>query len=150
LYEDGCESCKPDVFGYTSVIASCAAETGMWNKDERTTAFYVAMKTYTELKKSDDKPNHVTYGTMLKACARLLPPGSSVRRKTVRKIFRECCEAGCVGDMAISRLREAAPEVYKELLQGHSKHALPEEWTCNVNETSGYRKKRAAPKRAEV
>lgn len=150
LCENVCESCKPDVFGCTSVIASCAAEPG--DEEERFLAFRVAMKTYKDLHRSDDSPNHATHGTVLKACAKLLPSGPA-RRKEVKKIFRKCCEAGCVGEMVVSRLREAAPaDVYKELMQGNNKRSLPKGWTRDVNEMNECRKRKTSPKRkhAEV
>jgi hypothetical protein len=153
LYETGCDSCKPDVYGFTSVIAACAATQG--SKKERWTTFGVALDTYQELTQYDDA-NHVTYGTMLKACAKLLPAASPVRRKWVRQIFRHAVQSGRVGDMVLSRLREAAPpDIFRELMQGHHKKHLPPSWTCNVN-ANGNRRKKALPanklrrKRAEV
>jgi hypothetical protein len=153
VFKSGCDSCKPDIFGYTSVIASCASEHG--DQAERAKAYDVAVKTYEELRDNNDMPapNHVTYGTMLKACAKLLPPGPA-RIRAARKIFEECLEAGCVGDMAVSRLHEAAPlGMVKKLLQGHSRRALPAEWTRNVDGTSDHhRRRKSVPKRqrAEV
>ena len=149
LYAEGCKRCKPDVFGYTSVIASCAAETST-EPAERAEAYHVAVKTFQELEESDCQPNHVTYGIMLKACAKLLPVGPA-RNKTVSKIFRECCQAGCTGDMAVSRLREAAsPAMFKRLMQGHRRNSLPSEWTSNVHENNDFRKRKSKRKRAEV
>jgi len=151
IYEDGCERCKPDVYGFTSVIASCAAEPG--NKEERAKAFNVARSTYKQLLRHEDGPNHVSYGIMLKACARLLPANSKVRRKWVRDIFEQCKADGCVGDMVVSRLREtASPDVYKELMQGYNKKTLPAEWTAKVEEKNQFRSKRTRQhrKRAEV
>lgn len=154
LYESGCSSCKPDVYGFTSVIASCAAEPG--HKDEKTKAFNVALSTFRQLQGFEDGPNHVSYGAMLKACAKLLPSSSPVRQKWARKVFQDCCEAGRVGDMVISRMREAAsPELYKELMNGHKRRELPCEWTCNVVETNEFRKRKSKPsvskrKQAEI
>ncbi|GAX23493.1 hypothetical protein FisN_14Hh335 [Fistulifera solaris] len=134
LYENGCTTCRPDVVGYTSVIACCAAET-----IERTAAFATAMQTFQEI----ETPNHITYGTMLKACAKLLPHDAPARRKAVRHLMAKAKEAGCVGDMVVSRLREATPELYKELLEGHSKKQLPPEWTRNIDESSKKKGRRA-------
>jgi hypothetical protein len=141
----------PDVFGYTAVISSCAAEGG--HAEERGKAFQVAASTYRLMQKYDVDANHVTYGTMLKACARLHPIKSPLREKWVRRTFADAVKAGCVGEMVVSKLREAAtPDVYKELMQGHSRRQLPTEWTMNVNEQSEYRtsKKTRSGKRAEV
>lgn len=127
LHENGCMHCKPDVVGYTSVIACCAAETL-----DRTAAFATAMQTFQQM---IEKPNHITYGTMLKACAKLLPNDAPARRKAVRQLMAQAKEAGCVGEMVLSRMREATPELYKELLEGHSKKQLPLAWTRNVDDS---------------
>lgn len=150
LHRSGCTSCEPDVFSYTTVIASCAAESSH-DEQERQKAFQVALQTYEEAQASRrHRPNHVTYGTMLKAVARLLD--GKARRSVAYRIFNECCEAGCVGDMALSRLREAAPDVYRFVMKGRSKNDLPEAWTCHLHETNEYRKKKSTSKRrrAEV
>lgn len=151
LYQAGCRQSRPDVYGYTSVIASCAAESG--DKMEKAKAFDVALMTFRELQShAEDSPNHVTYGTMLKACGRLLPLSSPMRKRWVQRIFQNCCENGCVGDMVVARLREAAtPDVYKTLMNGYKKRDLPSEWTENVHENNEVRKKRMPKrKRAEV
>ena len=154
LYEQvNCKSCKPDVVTYTSVISSCASEPG--TKQERSKAFSVALATYQELTSRDVEfgaPNHVTYGSMLKACARLLPRGSPIREKWTKKLFLECQQRGQVGDMVLSRVREAAsPELYKELLKGKGRSKIPHAWRRNVSESNEYRRKVVKNrKRAEV
>ena len=125
----------PDVVGVTSVLQSCASET-----QDKARAWDVALATYRQLQ--NDKigccANHVTYGTMIKACGRLLP--KEARRKWLRVIFQDAIQAGSVGEMVVSKLREAAtPDLYRELMQGHSKKQLPVEWTCHVQEQSDYR-----------
>lgn len=135
-----CDTAEPDVFGVTSVISSCAAET-----QDRQRAWDVALSTYRQLHNdkmknvySDCRANHVTYGTMIKACGRLLP--FSRRKKWLLSVFADAVAAGCVGDMVVSKLREAAPaNLYRELMQGNSKRNLPAEWTANVREQSEYR-----------
>lgn len=147
LNEDGCEQCRPDVYGFTSVIGACAMET-----KERSKAFGVAVATFQQLRHHEeyDTPNHVTYGSMLKCCARLLPAGDPLRRKWVRKVFRLAVEHGCIGDMVLSRMRESASsDLYKELMDGVDKHNLPSEWTRNVHEKRDERKKKQR-RRAEV
>lgn len=149
LYELGNVKGRPDVYGYTSVIAACATET---DPDEQPKAWNEALRTFQELRRQEDGPNHVSYGTMLKACAKLAPRNHPNTSKWVRKLFAQCCEDGCVGDMVLSRLREAASaELYKDLMQGYTKKSLPAEWTRNVNEVNDYRRKKSERrKRAEV
>jgi hypothetical protein len=149
-YENhGCTRAKPDVVGYTSVIAACANEAG--SHEEKQVAFSVALATYQELRhlsEDDDDagPNHVTFATMLKACARLLPASSPLRQRWVGRVFRDAVKAGQVSDLVIARLREAATSSakYRELLKGNSKSALPSDWTKNVDDTRIRRKPVAA------
>lgn len=148
LNEDGCQQCRPDVYGFTSVIGACSMET-----KERSKAFGVAVATFQQLRNHQeyDTPNHVTYGSMLKCCARLLPAADPQRQKWVRKVFKLAIENGCVGDMVLSRLREAASgDLYRELMAGVDKHNLPSEWTQNVHEKREERKKKQQRRSAEV
>jgi hypothetical protein len=152
--EPGSAVAMPDIVGWTSVLTCCAAEPG--HAEERDRALQAAIATYRQLKALDGgtvSANYVTYGTMLKACAKLHPIKSPLRQKWASEVFADAVAAGCVGDMVVSKLREAVPhEVYRELLQGHSRHKLPAEWTMNVCEQSEFRYKQAkrGGKRAEV
>lgn len=124
--------CRPDIYSYTSVLSACASSTG--NKAERLHAFDMARRTWEELCSSDyTQPNHVAYGTMMKAVSQLLPYGSETRNRWAEDLFLQCCEDGCVGDMVLSRFREATtPTMYKDLMAGATKSQLPNEWTCRV------------------
>ncbi len=137
----GIKKCRPDVYGYTSVISSCARTKGSW-KDKKL-ALEIAQRTFNELSECEyTSPNYVTYGTMLKACAKLLPAESKQRQKLVKKYFREACRNGCAGDMVFRRLGEAAsPELKKKLL--HDYEGYLNEWTMNVpkNEKNAIQKK---------
>jgi hypothetical protein len=152
--EPGSAVAMPDIVGWTSVLTCCAAESG--HAEERDRALQAAIATYRQLKALDGgavSANYVTYGTMLKACAKLHPIKSPLRQKWASEVFADAVAAGCVGDMVVSKLREAVPhEVYRELLQGHSRHKFPAEWTMNVCEQSEFRYKQAkrGGKRAEV
>lgn len=148
-FEEGYENCRPDVFGYTSVLASCAS---VPEGRAFMNAWKVAVKTYGQLR-AEDKANHVSYGTMLKACVRLLEKHPKERRAWTRKIFGHAVAAGCVNDLVLQRLeRGVGGKAYRELLQGHHPNHLPAEWTANVNQqsrTKGYRQRRSR-RRAEV
>jgi hypothetical protein len=153
-FNNGCgEQCRPDVYGFTSVLSTCAAESG--SASSKAKAFNVALSTFQQLVQRQDEygsPNHVTYGTMMKCVANLLPPGSPERKKWTEKIFRECIAKGMVGGMVLSRSREAvgSAEEYKELMMGHTKSNIPQKWTRNVNEKSEYRRRMPIGKRGEV
>ena len=132
MYKSGVEKCKPDVYSFTSVLGSCASLAG--SRKEKLEAFEIALKTFNEMCRAGVKPNHVTYGTMLKACGRLLSNGDR-RKKFTRKYFRKACEDGCLGAMAITRLKDAAtPTQYKGLVGDLDEENLPEEWIRNVPE----------------
>jgi len=146
----GSDDCRPDVYGYTRVLSSCASETG--DEAAKAKAFNVALSTYQQLKVHKDEygsPNHVTYRTMLKCVAKLPPQDSHKRKKWTKKIFNQAIANGCVGDNVLKGLQEAATsrEEYKELMRGKQK--LPASWTRNVDQKSSYNQK-ASAKRAEV
>lgn len=148
----GSEDCRPDVYGFTTVLSSCALEPG--DEVERAKAWTVACGTYQQLVKNKEKygtANHVTYGTMLKCISKLLPRDSPERKKWTKKVFNQAAGIGCVGGMVLSRLSESVSSTkeYNYLMQSHTKNKLPAGWTRNVNEKSEYRRKPSG-KRAEV
>lgn len=130
LYENGHDRCKPDVYSFSSVLGSCASLGG--SKIERRSAFEVARRTFEDMCTLGVIPNHVTYGTMLKACARLLPTGKE-RVKYVREYFKMACKSGCVGNMVMRRFEEAASsDQYRGLMKGVTRDSLPAEWIASV------------------
>ena len=132
MYKSGVERCKPDVYSFTSVLGSCASLAG--SRKEKLQAFEISLTTFNEMSRAGVTPNHVTYGTMLKACGRLLPNGDR-RKKFTRKYFRKACDDGCLGTMAMTRLRDAATITqYKGLLGDLDEDNLPREWIRNVPE----------------
>jgi len=148
----GSEDSRPDVYGFTTVLSSCALETG--SEQDKAKAFNVALSTYQQLvhhKEEYGAPNHVTYGTMLKCISSLLPATSPLRKKWTKKVFNQAVLNGCVGGMVLSLLSEAATSAkdYKMLMKGHTKKKLPAAWTRNVNEKIEYTRK-SSGKRAEV
>lgn len=109
--EHGVRKCRPDVMGYTSVIAACASAYG--SKLEKRKAFDLAHATFMEsCKTTHAQPNDVTYGLMFKAVGRLLP-NKEERDRYAKTLFSLCCDDGCLGEMAFKRMEEA---VTKELL----------------------------------
>jgi len=148
----GSDDCRPDVYGFTTVLSSCASEHG--DDTEKAKAFNVARSTYMQLisqREQYGSPNHVTYGAMLKCVSKLLPRNSAERKKWTKKVFNQAIANGCVGGMVLSRLRESSTSAreYKALMRGHTKKKLPRKWTLNVNEKFTYNRKPSG-KRAEV
>ena len=138
-HNNGSKKCRPDVYSFSSVLSSCANLSG--SKREREQAFETARQTFDEMIRFGVKPNHVSYGIMLKACARLLPMGKE-RRKYVREYFKAACNDGCVGRMVLDRLREGSSRVqYEALLKGNRESNLPAEWTARVPTNEKYIRK---------
>lgn len=134
--------CKPDVYSFTGVLSACASFNGP--RKDRLLAFQLCQETYADMLRANVSPNHVTYGTLMKACARLLPEGKEKRQYT-REYFRKAQSDGCVGEMVMNRLSEAASDAqYHGLLKGFNKSNLPEEWTYNVPEHEKKNMKKSA------
>jgi hypothetical protein len=141
-YQNGNKKCRPDVYSFTSVLSACASLTGSASTDEKRRAFEIASSTFSEMYRFHLVPNHVSYGTMLKACGRLLPIGKE-RTKFTREYFRKACSDGCVGEMVLNRLEEAAsPAQFRGLMNGMTKSTLPPEWTSRVPENELYVRKK--------
>lgn len=148
--EHGRKSCRPDVFGYTSVLACCAS---VPDGKSFADAWKIASATYEQLRE-EDKANQVSYATMMKACGRLLCNDHKHRQYWARRVFEHAVEAGCVNDVVLKRLELAVnPKVYRELVRDHSPSNLPASWTANSHQqtrTRGFRPKPKRRRRAEV
>lgn len=96
---------KPDIFTFNSVLNACASSTA-----DQVAAFQIAMETFQMLKQSKHvEPNDYTYGTLLKACATLLPIGEE-RSTLTAQIFSECERSGCLSDPVLRMLRSSLTE----------------------------------------
>lgn len=140
IYDGGDKRCAPNVYAYAAVLNACAYTFG--SKDEKDEALDIAIRTFGELQKSRNaRPNHVTYGTFLRVCRRLIPDSDNRKKPLVESVFRQCCKEGQVGESVLSQIYgAAAPELYIELLgEEYGKGVMtiddiPPEWTCNVRE----------------
>lgn len=89
------------------------------------------------------KPDHFTFGTVLKAVANLFW-GEPDQVEFGKSVFREACERGQVSFGVLSQLRQAVPaEVFRDLLPDNAVSPkqtdvlmknIPKEWTRNVRE----------------
>jgi hypothetical protein len=105
----------PDIFTYSSAISACAFATGSPKLKRK--AFYMAMDLWETLNAHPEfgEANHVTYGTLLRACTYLLPHGDE-RDKHVLKILEACKQNGCMNDRIAKQAKTAASKtLYKEL-----------------------------------
>jgi len=134
MYEEfKVRKCRPDILGYTSVIAACAS-TPFKSDTERQNAFDLAHLTFMECSKSKYmSPNDVTYGIMLKAVGRLLPKKED-KNRYAKTLFEICCSEGYLGQMAYQRMKMCTTDKMKhQLTGGRSFEELPKEWRRNVN-----------------
>jgi len=131
MYESGVRKCRPDVTGYTSVIAACASTYG--SRLARQRSFDLAHTTFMESsKKRYTRPNEVTYGLMFKAVGRLLPKGKE-RDRYAKTLFGLCCDDGCMGEMAFNRMKSAVTrDKFVELTKTTSYSNIPMEWKHHV------------------
>lgn len=138
-YKDGNRRAKPTVFTFNACLNACAFT---FEQKEKLDAFIVAVSTLVLLQEHT-RPDHTTYGTLLKAWCNLIPTNDERRPKIVKSVFQQCCKDGMVGPMVIQQLKYAAtPELYLSLVGKDIKEeikiaSLPSQWSRNVNERNG-------------
>mmetsp|Transcript_1226 Transcript_1226/g.3103 ORF Transcript_1226/g.3103 Transcript_1226/m.3103 type:complete len:877 (+) Transcript_1226:207-2837(+) len=143
LYQSGYKGAKPNTLTYNNVLnAAASSEVSMDWKTKRK-ALDTAIFTLKELQSSEyGQPTELSYSTLMKACSNLLSTEDDPSlREIIENTFHQCKEDGQVGEMFLSRLREAAPEdLYRDLLSdvvASNKDEvtlddLPQSWRCNV------------------
>jgi hypothetical protein len=108
---------RPDVTTYSSVINCCAYYVG--DDAGRREALDVALRTFQKIrndKQCEDGPNMITFGTVFKAIAKLMPVGEN-RDKLVASLFAECRDTGQVGTFVLSQVKAASSaDLYNELI----------------------------------
>jgi hypothetical protein len=149
LYQAGYKYARPNEMTYTSVLNSCAF-TFVEDDLSKRKALDVAIFTLEELQDSHyGNPNHVTYGMFLKACSNLMSTDDERWRRIVEPVILQCRRDGCVGELVLAQLQDAAPEhLYRNILEevvDKDKMTLvkfsdlPEEWRCNVHEKRSWK-----------
>jgi hypothetical protein len=107
-------SLKPDVTTYSSVINCCAYYRHPEGQSE---AMEVALRTFHKLcDLEDDGPNNITFGTLFKAIANLMPVGQE-REDLVSDLFDQCCDLGHIDAFVLSQVRQASPQYYRDLVE---------------------------------
>jgi hypothetical protein len=71
-------------------------------------AFKIALGIFNELRTGRERPDHVTFGNMLRSAA-LLPEGDQ-RNSMISSTFRLCCRHGFVNSYVIRDLQYSATE----------------------------------------
>jgi hypothetical protein len=99
----------PNAFTY-NYIMNCAAECQCHKLTEARASFEVAVRAFQQLRSlsseesGETSPDSFTYAFMLKACNNHLPKGSSLRIKTLKHTFEECCRTGNLNNAVLNRL----------------------------------------------
>ena len=110
-------------------------------------AFFILVATKMQMNKYEIDSDHTTYGTILRACSTLLPPGDKRREELVESVFRKAKAEGQVGRLVLKQMKFAASaRQYQEMLgRDKSSHIrtkeLPVHWTCNVRENKSRRER---------
>ena len=138
------QSIRPDITTYSSVINCCAYYSG--DTEGQGDALQIAMNTFNRMKEMGVAPNHITYGTLFKAIAKLTKVGRE-REKVIAGLFEKCCEEGQVDSFVLSQIRGATPMkrfnqlVLSKCHQMGNKNTnqdvvrnMPREWGRNVLE----------------
>ena len=129
---EGNENIRPNILIYDQVLRCC---TFTKTKDTqcRRRALKVAMGVLSKIRDSkliEPLPN--TYELALWSCC-VLTRGEELKR-LLERIFRYCCEDGCLSDEVLRRLRTMAPtDVVQSLIGNETKvNALPSSWSCHA------------------
>ena len=144
-YQANKKSIRPDITTYSSVINCCAYYTGDDEEGKRE-ALQVALRTFQKIKRSGEGANHIVYGTLFKAIAKMTQ-WNAERTTLVRDYFNLCCSSGQVETFVLNQVRSASPpKLYRELVLSPcsieeyetSSHdiikKIPKEWTRNVQD----------------
>lgn len=136
-YERGNLAARPNILTFNSLLNACAFVNG---KSARKVEAFAIMVAATNLLKKFTVADQTTYGTILRCCSTLLPPGDTRRTELVDTAFRKACDEGKVGQLVLKQLKFAAAGTqYQDLLGRNTENSpqtsdLPYAWTCNVRE----------------
>lgn len=121
----------PNLLSYNTVLNAAAFYNKGRSREEKFAAFQVAASTLNDLRMSEHcEPDHVSYGTFLRACLVLMP--SSARRDgVVESIFKTCRQEGKVSQYVLDSLLEVASDsLQTALFEGVDE--IPFEWNRNI------------------
>lgn len=123
---------KPSIFSYNAVLFACCNTVALPDHPEAKKAFEIAIITFNELRNAGMTPDHITYGSLLKA-ASLLQEGDK-RDKTIIATFKKCIQDGYLNDFVLGELKLAASPKMLTKLIGTSDVEIgefPYEWCRN-------------------
>lgn len=145
-FEGGNRSAKPNIYAFNAALNACAFITSS-DSHRKVEAFLTVVK-ISIMMNQYAKGDQTTYGSILRSCSTLLPPGDTRREELVQSVFEKACSEGQVGPLVLKQLKFAASaELYNKLLRGRNiedrihLRELPPSWTCNVSEKNRKRRK---------
>jgi len=111
----------PTLVSYNTAIDACARTRG--DADQQTAALKIAFAVFKAVQVSETmQPNHITYATLLKASAFLMPPGEE-RNKVAEAVFSKAVVAGMVEGGVIKNLQKATDASVLRRLLGEMQDA---------------------------
>ena len=123
-YQSGNVNAKPCVQVFNAGLNACAFVKGDYKM--KAVAFGHA-ETIWEFLCEHSRPDHTSYGTMLRCATALLPSSDKRRQQTIDHIFEEACKHGMVGNLVKKQMEYA--DVPSQQLS-----CMPASWTRNVRE----------------
>jgi len=159
--KEGTAMIKPNLYTYNAVI-NAAATCKSASSERQQNALKIAFAVFQSLERdyrsyqkernmdADDaaaavdqnghpilQPNHVTYGTLLKAAHTLMPPANE-RDDVIKAVFQKCIKDGQLDDGVVNQFRLAASEsLVQEIMADYNNDldSMPIDWKKNVNKT---------------
>jgi hypothetical protein len=145
--EDDNAMARPNLHCFNAALNACAFTLGSPTAKMHAFAVMVGILVLLQQYATAD---HMSYGTILRACSNLLSRTDERRDELAEKVFVKACREGQVSEMALTQLKFAAsPGLYKALLQEYlppssSRHDagkiclqdVPKKWRRNVRPRS--------------
>jgi hypothetical protein len=136
-FENGNIAARPHVQTFNAALNACAFVEGNWTLKSK--SFSNSMSIW-DLLCEHSEPDQTSYGTVLRACASLLPTTDPRRKEKVDYFFQKAAAHGQVGKLVLKQLKFAAlPSQHlrltgREITDRVSLMDLPRAWTRNVPE----------------
>ena len=144
------DNSKPNSHSYNSVLNAAAFSAMATDNEERKEALQIAVQTFNDLLSAGyAEADEVSYGSMLKCIANLVPKSSSkTRNQMASMIFVNCAESGLVSDFVLKEAKRSLTadcllDLVRKHVSGRSSQkltgvdsitlsSLPKEWKSNI------------------
>ena len=132
---NGVIHCAADPVANSCFLNCCANMHG--TRAERKEALVMAIKAFEEMKKNPSlhgEPSQFTFGTMMKACARLSADAAE-KNRLLESLFVQTCKRGLLSRSTLGQFLRHTPNEFNTkviLKMGGSKREIPPAWHRNV------------------